>query len=82
MSTPTGGDAFLYTLELNVRTELTIAEISQPEGEPIDQWLSDPSDDQRYEVGLRTLLGAVEAMEDGSSQLPDEPGPRSETGGW
>jgi len=31
MSTPTGDNAFLYELELNVRTELTLAETSQPE---------------------------------------------------
>jgi hypothetical protein len=70
MSTPTGDNAFLHALELNVRTELTLAETSQPWEEavcvPIDEWLSDPADDQRYEVGLRSLLGAVEALEDGS----------------
>ena len=70
MSTPTGDNAFLHELELNVREELTLAETSQPEEEavavPIDEWLSDPADAQRYEVGLRTLLGAVEALEDGS----------------
>jgi hypothetical protein len=69
MSTPTGDNAFLYALELNVRTELTLIETSQPWEEavrvPIDEWLSDPADDQRYEVGLRSLLGAVEALEDG-----------------
>ena len=77
MSTPTGDNAFLHDLELDVRTELTLAETGQPYEEsvavPIDQWLSDPTDDQRYEVGLRSLLGAVEALEDGSGQ---------ETGGW
>ena len=31
MSTPTGDNAFLYALELNVRTELTQAEAGQPE---------------------------------------------------
>jgi hypothetical protein len=70
MSTPTGDNAFLYQLELNVRADLTQAETSQPEeeavGVPIDQWLVDPADAQRYEVGLRNLLGAVEALEDGS----------------
>ena len=69
MNTPTGDSAFLSELELNVRAELTQAETSQPEkqavGVPIDEWLFDP-DAQRYEVGLRNLLGAVEAMEDGS----------------
>jgi len=71
MSTPTGDKAFLHALELNVRAELTLAETSQPWEDavrvPIDEWLSDPADDQRYEVGLRSLLGAVEALEDDSS---------------
>jgi hypothetical protein len=74
MSTPADDNAFLYTLELNVRAELTLAETSQPEeetdGAPIGEWLLDPADVQRYEVGLRTLLGAVEAMEDGSGPIP------------
>ena len=69
MSTPAGDNAFLYELELNVKTELTLAETSQPEeradGVPAVEWLPDP-DAQRYEVGLRNLLGAVEALEDGS----------------
>jgi hypothetical protein len=68
VSTPTGDNAFLHELELNVRSELTLAESSQPD-EPtvsIDELLFDPADVQREEVGLRSLLGAVEAMEDGS----------------
>jgi hypothetical protein len=62
MSIPTGDNAFLYELELTVTTELTQAETNQPEeeavGVPIDEWLSDPADAQRYEIGLRNLLGA------------------------
>jgi hypothetical protein len=81
MSTPTGGNAFLYALELSVRTELTLAETSQPWEEavhvPIDEWLSDPADDQRYELSLRSLLGAVEALEGSSG-----PGPGTETESW
>jgi hypothetical protein len=69
MSAPAGDSAFLHELELNVRTQLTLAQTSQPEeqadGEPINERLLDP-DDQRYETGLRTLLGAVKALEDGS----------------
>jgi len=42
----------------------------------IDEWLSDPADDQRYEVSLRSLLGAVEALEDGSG--PDDRLPPTE----
>jgi hypothetical protein len=71
MSTPIGDNAFLHELELNVRTELTQAETSQPEDAasiPIEQWLSDPADAQRYEATLRSLLGAVEALEDGSGR--------------
>ena len=75
MSTPTGDNSFPCALELNVRTELALAESGQPWEEavrlPIDEWLSDPPDDQRYEVGLRSLLGAVEALEDGSSRRDD-----------
>jgi uncharacterized protein YbjT (DUF2867 family) len=70
--TPAGGSAFLHELELVVRTELILAETSQPEeeavGVPIDEWLSDPADDQRYEASLRSLLGAVKAVEGGSGQ--------------
>jgi len=77
MSTPTGDNAFLHALELNVRAELTLAETSQPWEDavrvPIDEWLSDPADDQRYEVGLRSLLGAVEALEHGSGPSDHAP---------
>ena len=66
LSTPAGGRAFLHELETNVCIELTLAETGLPEEEavslPIDEWLSDPEDDQRYEAGLRNLLGAVEAI--------------------
>jgi hypothetical protein len=93
MSTPTGDNAFLHALEVNVRAELTQAEAGQPEeeaaGVPIDQWLSDPADDQRYEIALRSLLGAVETLEDGSGS-PGHPSPaeadgrhqHTETEGW
>jgi hypothetical protein len=70
MSIPTGDNAFLHELELDVRAELTLIETSQPEEEaadaPIDEWLSDPADDQHYEVYVRGLLDAVEVLEDGS----------------
>jgi hypothetical protein len=73
MSTPAGDNVSLHALELNIRIELTLVETNQPEEEvvdvPIDEWLVDPVDAQRYEVGLRSLLGAVEALEDGSSAV-------------
>jgi hypothetical protein len=47
---------------------MTMAGTSQPEeeadGEPTGEWLPD-THAQRYVVRLRTLLGAVEALEDG-----------------
>ena len=70
MSVPTSDNAFLDDLELTVSAELAQAENGQPEEAacvPIDQWLTDPADDQRYEVGLRSLFGAVEALEDGKT---------------
>ena len=75
MSTPTGDHAFLHELEVQVRTELTLAETGQPEEEaaglPIDEWLSDPADDARYEASLRSLLGAVEALEASPDPEPE-----------
>ena len=69
MTIPTGGNEFLHELELNVREELTVAESSplgeESGGRPAVEWLLDP-DALRYEVNLRNLLGAVEAMEDES----------------
>ena len=61
MSTPTGDNAFLHTLELNVRTELALAETGQPQeeavGGPIEEWLSDPADAPRYEASATFLKG-------------------------
>jgi hypothetical protein len=71
MSTPIDENAFLYELELNVSTELTLAESGQPEEAvdvSLDEWLFDPADAQRYEIGLHNLLGAVEALEEGSGR--------------
>jgi hypothetical protein len=71
MSTPTGDNAFLHKLELTVKAELTLAETSVPEeqadGVPGGEWPPDP-DVQRYDVVLRALLGAVEALEE--AQVP------------
>lgn len=83
MSTFDEGNPFLRELEIDVRTELAIAETNQPEEEadsvPDVGMLLDP-DVQRYEVSLRSLLGAVEVMEDAAPQMPDnrQPGPDRE----
>ncbi len=67
MTTPTGDDYSLHKLELTVREELTVVESSPLEEEsdeaPTAAWQLDP-DGERYEVSLRTLLGAVEAVEE------------------
>ena len=79
MSTPTGDNAFLRTVELNVRAELALTETGQPQEEAVDvsigEWLIDPEDEQHYEVGLRSLLGAVEALEGSSGEVSREPEP-------
>jgi hypothetical protein len=56
---------FLAGLEVEVESEIAIARASRPqelESSP-DQWLYDPTDREREEVGLRNMLGAVEALE-------------------
>ena len=74
MNTSAGDHAFLHELELNVRAELTLAETGQPEeAVPMDEWLSGPADAERYEVTLHSLLGAVEALEDGSGPADHPP---------
>ena len=89
MTTPTGDNASLHELELDVRTELTLAESQPPREEGgaladalADEWMLHP-DAQRYEVRLRTLLGAVEAVEGRSGEPPraTEPEDAARTGG-
>jgi hypothetical protein len=66
VSNPTGDGDALRELEVEVEAELNLAEASRPEeiiGVPSSEWPFDPMDVQREEVGLRSLLGAVEAME-------------------
>jgi len=77
MNTPPGDHAFLHELERDVSMELTLAESGPPEEQaaavPIDEWLSDPADDERYEVTLRSLLGAVQTLEE-NSEAPETEG--------
>ncbi|MFS8102442.1 hypothetical protein LFM09_35485 [Lentzea alba] len=63
-------------LEREVEDELRMAKASRPDEEmsaPIEDWRFDPTDVQRYEVGLHSLLDAVEAEHDGSQQGPLAP---------
>jgi hypothetical protein len=55
-------------LEVEVAAELSAAEAGRPTGGPED-WLVDPEDAERDEVALRSLLGAVEALEDKGPDL-------------
>ena len=79
MSIPDGGNGFRHELELVVTTELTLSQTSQAEvavdGTPESEWPLDP-EAQRYEAYLGTLLGAVEALEDGVG--PDDPAAQAE----
>jgi hypothetical protein len=63
MSTDEG--KFLHELEVEVESEIAIVQSSQPEelDSSPDDWLYDPTDREREEVGLRNMLGAVEALE-------------------
>lgn len=66
MSNPTGGDEVLHGLEIEVEEEIVMVEASHPETEaelPVAEWLFDPTDAEREEVGLRSLRDAVEAVE-------------------
>ncbi|MFI7150346.1 hypothetical protein ACIBO2_35975 [Nonomuraea sp. NPDC050022] len=69
MSAPSGDDGFLYELQVEVEEEVILAETSRPEEAaelPVTEWLFDPTDAEREEIGLRGLLDAVEALEDDS----------------
>jgi hypothetical protein len=69
MSAPNDEDDVLYELKAEVEVELTVAEASHPEEEmrlPVADWLFDPTDVEREEIGLRDLRDAVEVLEDDS----------------
>ncbi|MGK5740235.1 hypothetical protein [Micromonospora sp. URMC 103] len=65
MAAPLGDDA-LHRLETEVEAELAMAASSRPEEAaevPVAEWLFDPADAPREAVEMRSLLGAVEALE-------------------
>ncbi|GAA5766483.1 hypothetical protein [Streptosporangium roseum] len=75
MSAPNGENDFLYELKVELVQEVTLAESSNPGeamGLPVTEWLFDPTDVEREEIGLRGLLGAVEALE--GDDRPDDQG--------
>jgi hypothetical protein len=57
----------LHELERTVRAELSDAESGASAVEtaavPVEEWLFDPEDAAREAAGLRSLLGAVQALE-------------------
>jgi hypothetical protein len=69
MTIPTGDNNFLTDLEAEVEVEVTIAESNEPDvsAGPAG-WLVDPEEAERDEVGLRSLLGAVEALKGNHDQ--------------
>ena len=65
MNIPSRGSVSMHALDVEVAAELVMAESSHPEellSMPVTEWLFDPTDVERDEVGLRVLLGAVEAL--------------------
>ncbi len=74
MTMSTDESQFLHKLEAEVEAELAMARSSHPE-EALDvspaEWLFDPTDVEREEIGLSSLLGAVEALE--SDDQPNHP---------
>ena len=63
MNIPVGDRPTMGELEITVRTELVQAEASRENGARASELPPDP-DAERYEVELRTMLGAIQAMED------------------
>ncbi|MEU8343275.1 hypothetical protein SAMN05443665_102098 [Actinomadura meyerae] len=58
--------SFEVELEIEIEEELTLVASSRPEeaaAAPVGEWLFDPADAERDEIGLRNLLGAVEKLE-------------------
>jgi hypothetical protein len=76
MSTPTGENHHLHELRVEVEAELILVESGHSEEAtdlPVTEWLFDPADAQRDEIGLRGLLGAVEALEDDTVRGSERP---------
>jgi hypothetical protein len=71
MSRPDG--EFLHGLEAEVEAELDIAVSSHPEETAraaVADWRFDPVEAENYQVELRGLLGAVEAVEEVERRNP------------
>ncbi|MEV6415280.1 hypothetical protein [Kribbella sp. NPDC051718] len=72
MSTP--DEEFLEELEVDVDVELTTIEASRPdETASPDQWQVDPAELEYEEASLRSLRGAIEALEEGGNPTESDP---------
>lgn len=68
----------LNQLEIEVEAELTIARSAHADqqfGSDPAEWAYDPTDVEREEVGLRSLLGAITALEADSRSTPPTTAP-------
>ena len=73
MNGPTGDNEFEIEFEAEVRAELDLVASSDAEqvaALPVSEWLFDPADAGREQLGLRNLLGAAEELE--TDDLRDE----------
>jgi len=74
MSTP--DEEFLDELEVEVDVELTMEESARPDpAESPASWQFDPTDIDREEASLRSLRGAIEALEDKGGPASGSTGP-------
>ncbi|WP_433003767.1 hypothetical protein [Kribbella sp. CA-294648] len=58
------GPEMLHELHHEVEVDLAMIAASEPDHVlPVSEWLVDPAEVERDQVALRSLLGAVEALE-------------------
>ncbi|MEV4060094.1 hypothetical protein [Nonomuraea dietziae] len=73
MSYPTGENNFLHELKAVVAIELNTADVchsQHPRDLPVTEWLVDPTETEREQVGLRGILAAIPELENGSLFRP------------
>ncbi len=59
------GDDFLHELEAETKAELGALTAAVPDAElPVEQWTIDPAEEAMEQASLRSLLAAVEALEE------------------
>ena len=71
---PTNDSSELREIGAEVAAELALADASYAQdalGQPQSEWLFDPIDIDREEIGLRSLLGAVQNLQAGRSDGTD-----------